>query len=278
MFRVSFTTIFILLRLNCFCQEEIKIIEVDSGKIEFKNVSFVYPDTGIKALKNISFSINPGESLAIIGRTGSGKSTISNLISRLYDVSSGEILVDELLIKDFDITNLRSQIGYVPQDVFLFSDTIFNNIAFGLTAGDAQKVIQAAKHADVYQNIIDFPQGFNTRVGERGITLSGGQKQRVSIARAIVREPKILLLDDVLSAVDTKTENTILNSMKSIMQGRTTIIISHRVSSAKLANKIIVLNEGTIAEEGTHETLLERRGVYYELYEKQMMADEVEEG
>ena len=247
-----------------------------SGKIEFNNVSFTYPDTGIRALKNLSFDIQAGESLAIIGSTGSGKSTIANLISRLYDVTEGAIRIDEIPIKEYNLTCLRSQIGYVPQDVFLFSDTIFNNIAFGLTSPEEQKIVQAAKDADVYQNIMSFPLGFNTRVGERGITLSGGQKQRVSIARAIVREPKILMLDDALSAVDTKTENTILNSMKTIMQGRTTIIISHRVSSAKLANKIIVLNDGVLTEEGTHEALLERNGIYRELYERQMMTDEVE--
>ncbi len=255
---------------------EKNIVHDVTGKIEFKGVSFTYPDTGIRALKNLSFEILPGESLAIIGGTGSGKSTISNLVSRLYDVTDGEILIDGIPIKDFNMTNLRSQIGYVPQDVFLFSDTIFNNIAFGLKVPEEQRVWQAAKDADVYQNIMDFPQGFNTRVGERGITLSGGQKQRVSIARAIVREPRILMLDDALSAVDTKTENTILNSMKSIMKGRTTIIISHRVSSAKLANKIIVLNDGVLAEQGTHEALLDRNGLYRELYEKQMMTDEVE--
>jgi ATP-binding cassette subfamily B multidrug efflux pump len=247
-----------------------------AGKIEFRDVSFTYPDTGIQALKTISFTIQPGESLAIIGSTGSGKSTVSNLVSRLYDVTGGEIRIDDIPIRDFNLTNLRSQIGYVPQDVFLFSDTIWNNIAFGLTAPEEEKVIQAARDADVYQNIMEFPLGFKTRVGERGITLSGGQKQRVSIARAIVREPKILMLDDALSAVDTKTENTILNSMRSVMKGRTTIIISHRVSSAKLANKIVVLNDGVLAEEGSHEALLERMGIYRELYERQMMADEVE--
>jgi ATP-binding cassette subfamily B multidrug efflux pump len=246
------------------------------GKIEFKNVSFTYPDTGIKALRDISFEILPGESLAIIGGTGSGKSTISNLVSRLYDTTEGEILIDGIHIRNFNINNLRSQIGYVPQDVFLFSDTIFNNIAFGLKSPDEAGIIQAAKDADVYHNIMEFPLGFNTRVGERGITLSGGQKQRVSIARAIARSPKILMLDDALSAVDTKTENTILNSMKNIMVGRTTIIISHRVSSAKLASKIIVLNDGVLAEQGTHESLLEQGGLYRELYEKQMMTDEVE--
>jgi ATP-binding cassette, subfamily B, multidrug efflux pump len=269
-------------RINEFLNTKTDLISeknmehVIGGKIEFRQVSFTYPDTGIRALKNISFTIQPGESLAIIGGTGSGKSTVSNLVSRLYDATEGTIFIDDLPIKDFNITNLRSQIGYVPQDVFLFSDTIHNNIAFGLTAPGEEKVIEAAKAADVYQNIMDFPLGFMTRVGERGITLSGGQKQRVSIARAIVREPKILMLDDALSAVDTKTENTILNSMKSVMQGRTTIIVSHRVSSAKLANKIIVLNDGVLAESGTHESLLESNGIYRQLYEKQMMADEVE--
>jgi ATP-binding cassette subfamily B protein len=253
-----------------------KVERVIAGKIEFDKVSFTYQDTNITALKNLSFEIQPGESMAIIGSTGSGKSTISNLVSRLFDVSQGEIRIDGIPIKDYDLTSLRSQIGYVPQDVFLFSDTIFNNIAFGLKAPEEEKVLQAARDADVYQNIMEFPLGFATRVGERGITLSGGQKQRVSIARAIVRAPAILMLDDALSAVDTKTENTILNSMKSIMQGRTTIIISHRVSSAKLANKIIVLDDGVLAEQGTHEALLERNGIYRELYDKQMATDEVE--
>jgi ATP-binding cassette subfamily B multidrug efflux pump len=248
-----------------------------TGTIKFRGVSFTYPDTGIRALKQVSFELQAGQSMAIIGSTGSGKSTIANLVSRLYDVTEGEIRIDGIPIREYDITCLRSQIGYVPQDVFLFSDTIYNNIAFGLLGAEEGKVLQAARDADVFQNIIEFPQGFNTRVGERGITLSGGQKQRVSIARAIVREPKILMLDDALSAVDTKTENTILNSMKSIMQGRTTIIISHRVSSAKLANKIVVLNDGVIAEAGTHESLLEANGLYRELYERQMSTDEVED-
>ena len=246
-----------------------------AGKIEFKSVQFTYPDTGVQALKNISFKINPGESLAIIGTTGSGKSTVANLVSRLYDVTSGEVLVDEVPIKDYDLVCLRKQVGVVPQDVFLFSDTISNNIGFGLDKLDEEKIFQAAKDADVYENIQLFPQGFATRVGERGITLSGGQKQRVSIARAVAREPKILILDDALSAVDTKTENNILNSMKKIMVGRTTIIISHRVSSAKLANKILVLHDGSIVEEGTHDQLLSKEGVYKELYEKQMQLDEV---
>jgi ATP-binding cassette, subfamily B, multidrug efflux pump len=266
-------------RINEFLKTQTNIVSEKElvhkiqGKVEFKNVSFIYPDTGIKALHNISFKINPGESLAIIGTTGSGKSTISNLVSRLYDVREGEILIDDIPISHFNLNSLRSQIGYVPQDVFLFSDTIYHNIGFGIKDPEESKILQAAKDADVYDNIIAFPQGFNTRVGERGITLSGGQKQRVSIARAIVREPKILMLDDALSAVDTKTENNILNSMKRIMEGRTTIIISHRVSSAKLANKIIVLVDGKITEEGTHESLLLQDGLYKDLFEKQGQID-----
>lgn len=270
-------------RINEFLKTTNSIISEKSvvrelqGKIEFKNVSFTYPDTGIKALRDISFTVNPGESLAIIGTTGSGKSTVSNLVSRMYDAREGEILIDGISIVDYDLNSLRSQIGYVPQDVFLFSDTIYNNIGFGLDDLVEEKILQAAKDADVYDNILAFPNGFQTRVGERGITLSGGQKQRVSIARAIVREPKILMLDDALSAVDTNTENNILNSLKRIMKGRTTLIISHRVSSAKLANKIVVLVDGAIVEEGSHESLLEKNGLYRDLYEKQTQTEEVEE-
>lgn len=261
---------------NSIISEKNEVRELQ-GKIEFKNVSFTYPDTGIKALRDISFTVNPGESLAIIGTTGSGKSTVSNLVSRMYDAREGEILIDGISIVDYDLNSLRSQIGYVPQDVFLFSDTIYNNIGFGLDDLVEEKILQAAKDADVYDNILAFPNGFQTRVGERGITLSGGQKQRVSIARAIVREPKILMLDDALSAVDTNTENNILNSLKRIMKGRTTLIISHRVSSAKLANKIVVLVDGAIVEEGSHESLLEKNGLYRDLYEKQTQTEEVEE-
>jgi len=269
-------------RINEFLKTKTDIISEENlereieGKIEFNNVTFRYPDTGIVALKDISFEIKPGESLAIIGTTGSGKSTIANLIGRLYDTTEGQIMIDDLSIKKYNLLSLRSQMGFVPQDVFLFSDTIHNNIAFGIANADDEKVKQAAKDADVYDNIMEFPQQFMTRVGERGITLSGGQKQRVSIARAVAREPKILILDDALSAVDTKTENTILNSMKKIMKGRTSIIISHRVSSAKLANKIIVLDDGVIMEEGTHESLFAKGGVYRDLYEKQTQSAEVE--
>jgi len=248
------------------------------GAIEFKDVTFVYSDSGITALKNVSFRVEPDQSLAIIGTTGSGKSTIANLICRLYDRSEGDLLIDGIDIKDYNIANLRGQIGYVPQDVFLFSDTIKNNIGFGANSNISDEAIhQAARDADVYDNITAFPKGFDTRLGERGITLSGGQKQRVSIARAIVRDPNILILDDSLSAVDTKTENNILNSLKRIMKGRTSIIISHRVSSAKLADKIIVLDDGQLVESGTHESLMEHNGIYRDLYEKQLQGEEVEE-
>jgi ATP-binding cassette subfamily B multidrug efflux pump len=263
---------FLKTKTNILSEKE--VVREIQGKIEFHDVTFIYPDTGIKAIKSVSFTVNPGESLAIIGTTGSGKSTISNLVSRLYDARDGEILIDDIPITHYNLTSLRSQIGYVPQDVFLFSDTIYNNIGFGIASPDKEKIYQAAKDADVYENINAFPLGFETRIGERGITLSGGQKQRVSIARAIVREPKILMLDDALSAVDTKTENTILNSLKRIMKGRTTIIISHRVSSAKLAQKIIVLTDGSVVESGSHEQLLEKGGVYRALYEKQMQEKE----
>nr|WP_283773958.1 ABC transporter ATP-binding protein [Aquiflexum sp. TKW24L] len=262
-------------RINEFMDEKNDILSTEylvddiKGDIEVKNLSFVYPDSGIKALDKVSFSIDSGESLAIIGTTGSGKSTIANLLMRMYDATDGKILIDKRDIKSYDVASLRRQIGYVPQDVFLFSDSIANNIGFGLDTIAEGKVEKAAKDADVYGNIIDFPQRFETKLGERGITLSGGQKQRVSIARAIAKEPSILLLDDCLSAVDTKTENAILNSLKKIMENRTSIIISHRVSSAKLADKIIVLDDGKMVEQGSHEYLLDLKGVYAELYEKQ---------
>jgi len=262
-------------RINEFMDEKNDILSTEylideiRGDIEVKNLSFVYPDSGIRALDKLSFSIDSGESLAIIGTTGSGKSTIANLLMRMYDATDGKILIDKKDIKAYDVASLRRQIGYVQQDVFLFSDSIANNIGFGLDTIAEGKVEKAAQDADVYDNIIDFPQGFETKLGERGITLSGGQKQRVSIARAIAKEPSILLLDDCLSAVDTKTENAILNSLKKIMENRTSIIISHRVSSAKLADKIIVLDDGRMVEQGSHDYLLNLKGVYADLYEKQ---------
>lgn len=267
-------------RINEFLDEKNHIVSTENlqteiqGAIEMREVDFVYPDSGIRALDKVSFKINAGQSMAIIGTTGSGKSTLANLLMRMYDTTGGEILLDGVDIKKYDLAFLRKNIGFVPQDVFLFSDTIANNIAFGMDETSMDIVEKAAKDADVYNNIVEFPQGFQTRLGERGITLSGGQKQRVSIARAIAKEPKILLLDDCLSAVDTKTENAILNALKVIMVDRTSIIISHRVSSAKLADKIIVLDDGRIVEHGTHEQLLAKKGVYAELYEKQTQSAE----
>ncbi|RKQ51450.1 ATP-binding cassette subfamily B protein [Roseivirga pacifica] len=267
-------------RINQFLKEENHIqstenLDVDIvGKLAFENVSFVYPDSGIKALDQVSFEVSPGESIAIIGTTGSGKSTIANLILRLYDTTQGGVKIDGKPIEAYDISSMRSQMGYVPQDVFLFSDSIENNIAFGGDDITKEQIIQAAKDADLYDNIDDFPEGFQTMLGERGITLSGGQKQRTSIARAIVKNPKLLILDDALSAVDTNTENTILKSLARIMKGRTSVIISHRVSSAKLADKIIVLDDGKIIEQGTNESLLAAGGVYKELYDKQLKQEE----
>ncbi|MFB9861894.1 ABC transporter ATP-binding protein [Rufibacter immobilis] len=267
-------------RINEFLNTKTDIIsqkhlEKDlKGAIVFEDVDFVYPDTGIHALKKLSFQINPGETLAVIGNTGSGKSTVAALVCRLYDATGGRILIDGEDIRDYSLSNLRSQIGYVPQDVFLFSDSIRNNIGFGVDALPEEKMLQAAKDADVYENIMHFPAQFDTVLGERGITLSGGQKQRVSIARALAREPKILILDDSLSAVDTKTENAILNSLQRVMANRTSIIISHRVSSVKLANKILVLDDGVVVQHGTHEDLMQdTNGLYRALYERQLQTE-----
>jgi len=267
-------------RINEFLRERPSIInEVAQatpikGKIEFKNVSFTYDDTNITALKNISFTINEGDTVAILGKTGSGKSTILDLIARLYDVDSGEILIDDVPIKKLNIESLRGDIGAVPQDAFLFSDSIKHNIKFGKENATDEEVVEAAKKAVVHQNIIGFSKQYETVLGERGITLSGGQKQRVSIARALIKDPQVYLFDDCLSAVDTETEEEILNNLKRASRNRTTLIVSHRVSSAKNADKVLVLEDGALLQEGTHDQLNNSKGYYSELYRNQLSEKE----
>lgn len=245
------------------------------GKIEFNHLSFTYPDTGITALKDISFSVKPGETLAIVGNTGSGKSTILELIGRLYDVEEGMLTIDGVPITNVNLHDLRNNIGYVPQDAFLFSDSLKNNIRFGKENASEEEVITAAKNAAVHDNIIGFNQGYDTVLGERGISLSGGQKQRVSIARAILKDPTILLLDDCLSAVDTETEEEILQNLHRISKDKTTLIVSHRISTVKNATKIIVLEDGKIIQQGTHNQLVNAPGYYKELFTKQLSEKEI---
>jgi ATP-binding cassette subfamily B multidrug efflux pump len=263
-------------RINEFLKETPSIkntIETPSiigGGIVFKDVYFTYEDTNIEALKGVSFEVEKGKTLAIIGNTGSGKSTILELIGRLYDVDRGTIDIDGEPIKTLNLNSLRSSIGFVPQDPFLFSDTLKNNIKFGNQNATDLEVIDAAKKAVVHENIINFKKGYDTILGERGITLSGGQKQRVSIARAFIKKPQILLLDDCLSAVDTETEEQILNNIELVTKNKTTIIVSHRISSAKNADSIVVLNDGVITQKGTHNTLISVEGYYKELYQKQL--------
>jgi ATP-binding cassette subfamily B protein len=245
------------------------------GNIEFDHLSFTYPDTGITALKDVSFTVKPDETLAIVGNTGSGKSTILELIGRLYDVEEGMLKIDNTPIRQLNLEDLRNSIGYVPQDAFLFSDTLRNNIRFGKEDASEEEVIEAAKNAAVHKNIIGFAKGYDTVLGERGITLSGGQKQRVSIARAIIKDPQILLFDDCLSAVDTETEEEILQNLHKISENKTTIIVSHRISSVKNADKIIVLEDGKIIQQGTHNKLVNSEGYYKELYAKQLLEKEM---
>lgn len=267
-------------RINEFLQEEPEIQNNSTktfnceGNIEFKNVSIIYDDTRIEALKNISFSVKKGETVAFLGKTGAGKSSIVNLVSRLYDVNSGLITIDAIPIKEINLTDLRKAIGFVPQDPFLFSDSISSNIKFGYNKATTQEIINAAKKAVVHQNIVDFKDGYNTILGERGVTLSGGQKQRVSIARAIIKNPQILIFDDCLSAVDTETEERILTNLEDLSKNKTTFIISHRVSSAKNADKIIILDGGEIIQQGSHNQLINQKGYYKELYEQQLLEKE----
>jgi ATP-binding cassette subfamily B protein len=263
------------LKIQPDIQNEHQEKSIISGSIAFHNVSFVYDDTNIRALDNLSFSIKKGETLAILGKTGSGKSSILSLISRLYDATEGEVLIDGKPIKEANLYDLRNSIGIVPQDAFLFSDSIKNNIKFGKETATDEEVQEAAKKAVIHDNIMQFNQGYETVLGERGITISGGQKQRVSIARAIIKNAPILLLDDCLSAVDTETEEAILNNLLSFCKDKTTVIVSHRVSSAKNADQIIILEQGKIIQQGSHNQLINEKGYYAELYLKQLSEKEL---
>ncbi len=267
-------------RINAFLKTEPEIQSITEeeekieGTIEFKNVTYKFPESGITALNNISFKIKQGEKIGIIGRTGSGKSTIASLLLRLYDPTEGAVMIDGKNLKQHHLYSIRKNIGYVPQEVFLFSESIAGNIAFGMDHADESKIKDAAQRADIHNNIINFPQQYNTLLGERGINLSGGQKQRVSIARALIKNPRILLFDDCLSAVDTQTEAHILAALNEEMKEKTSIIISHRISSIKSADRIMVIDKGALVEIGTHDELLSKNGLYKSLWEKQLVAED----
>jgi ATP-binding cassette, subfamily B, multidrug efflux pump len=252
--------------------QELKNIE---GEIEFKGLTFQYSESQEPVLKNINLRIAPGQTVAFVGAVGSGKSTLMNLVTRLLDAEPGQLLIDGRPIREISLNVLRSSIGYVPQETFLFSETIAENIAFGVERATAEEIERAATEAGIADDIREFPAGFDTLVGERGITLSGGQKQRTAIARALIRRPRILILDDALSSVDTYTEEKILGHLRRIMRGRTSLIVSHRVSTVKDADLIVVLEDGRVAERGTHDSLIAMRGLYAELYEKQLLEEEL---
>ena len=274
-------------RLNIIFEEKPEITDskdaIDiknmKGEIEFKNVSFKYPHSENYAVKNLNFKIPSDHSLAIVGRTGSGKSTIVSLLLRLYDIDEGEILIDGINIKDMTIKSLRENIGYVPQENFLFSDSIINNIAFSFDEEEKYSedlIYNASRTAEVYDNIIEFPNKFETVLGERGVTLSGGQKQRVSIARAIIKDSSVLILDDSLSSVDTDTEERILSNLREVIKKRTTIIISHRISTIKDSDEILVIDKGEIVARGNHDSLVKQDGIYKDLYEKQLLEEKIQ--
>jgi len=239
------------------------------GNIRFENVDFIYPHTGIQALQDFNVEIKKGEKVAIIGRTGSGKSTIAQLLLRMYDVTGGKIEIEGINIKQFDLNTLREQISYVPQDVFLFSDSVEDNISFGLNEGKKPAVEIAAKQASIDKEIRSFSAQYNTMIGERGVTLSGGQKQRISIARALIKKPNLVIFDDCLSAVDARTEQEILANLKDFLNDKTAIIITHRIFTLFNFDKIVVLENGRIVEQGTHMQLLNQKGYYSDLYNRQ---------
>ena len=267
-------------RINEFLQQQPEIVSGDflpdalGGKVTFENVSLTYDDTDITALNNISFTVEKGETIAILGKTGGGKSSLLNLIARLYDPTSGTVSIDGVNLKKMDTHLLRKHIGFVPQDPFLFSDSIENNIRFGAEEADQIRIENAAKNAAIHENIERFKKRYKTILGERGLTVSGGQKQRISIARALIKDPDILIFDDCLSAVDTETEEAILMNLKTISANKTTFIVSHRISSVKYADKIIVLDQGQIVQEGIHEKLVREPGYYQEFYNQQLLEKE----
>jgi ATP-binding cassette subfamily B protein len=243
------------------------------GNIDFDHVNFIYPHTGIHALRNFNLQIRKGEKVAIVGRTGSGKSTVAQLLLRMYDTTSGKILLEGIDIKEIDLKTLREQISYVPQDGFLFSDSVENNIRFGRTNADIDSVIKAATQASIHSDISSFPEQYHTLVGERGVTLSGGQKQRISIARALVKNPELVIFDDCLSSVDVKTEKDIISNLYDYLQNKTAIVITHRIFSLFHFDKIVVLEDGMIVETGSHEDLLSRNGYYSQIYARQQQQD-----
>lgn len=244
------------------------------GNIVFKNVDFTYPDTGINALRRVNFDIKAGQKVAVVGRTGSGKSTLAELLLRVYDTSEGEILLDQTPIKDYNLDDLRWRVGYVPQDVFVFSDSIYNNVAFGIKDATTEMVQDAAEAAVIHESIASFPEGYFTKVGERGVTLSGGQKQRISLARALIKNPNLLIFDDCLSAIDANTEQAILKNLNELLVDKTAIIITHRIYSLLDFDQILVLDEGELVESGTHNELLKLGGHYAEMYEHQQLEAE----